>query len=96
MASLWTMSAIDQAPDDAEYARLKAQSETIPDDPEISYRLGTAAVACGCQEDSVRAFAKAAKTQIRLGRTLFWPGDGPPCIGAGRCCDHRLSLGART
>ena len=49
------------SPDDAEYARLKAQSETSLDDPEISYRLGTAPVALGYQEDAVRAFAKAAQ-----------------------------------
>jgi protein O-GlcNAc transferase len=55
------MSVNDQTPNDAEYARLKAQSETSPGDPEILHRLGAAAAARGHQADAVRAFAKAAQ-----------------------------------
>ena len=71
MVSLWTMSATDQTPNDAEYARLKAQSETSPDDPEISDRFGTAAAACGRQEDAVRAFAKAAQLKSNWAAPCF-------------------------
>ncbi len=65
------MSAINQTPNDAVYARLKAQSELSPDDPEIFYRLGTAAAAGGRQEDAVRAFAKAAQLKSNWAAPCF-------------------------
>ena len=65
------MSATDQTPNDAEYARLKAQSETSPGDPEIFYRLGTAAVACGRQDNAARAFAKAAQLKSNWAAPCF-------------------------